>query len=84
MNKSRKIKVYSTLGCHLCDLALDIIRNSSNISKLEIEVVDIADDSGLVERYGTRIPVVFDNISQVEISWPFSDEMFDDWCSALP
>ena len=80
----RKIKMYSTLGCHLCDLALNIIRRSPNHSKLELKVVDIAEDDCLIEQYGTQIPVVYDSATQSEICWPFTDEMFENWLVSLP
>jgi len=35
------------------------------------EVIDIADDECLFERYGIRIPVVAVNSSDRELSWPF-------------
>ena len=84
MSTLRKIKMYSTLGCHLCDLALNIIRHSPNLSKLDVNVVDIAEDDCLVERYGTKIPVVYDSASESEIFWPFTDEIFESWLVSLP
>lgn len=75
--------MYSTLGCHLCDLALNIIHRSPNHSKLELKVVDIAEDDCLIEQYGTQIPVVYDSATQSEICWPFTDETFENWLVSL-
>lgn len=58
--------IYTTTGCHLCELA-DTILQSLN---LDVTHTEIGDDDELVERYGVRIPVVrFPDGS--EISWPF-------------
>jgi hypothetical protein len=38
----------------------------------EVDLVDIAFEDELVERYGTRIPVLRDSQSAAELDWPFS------------
>lgn len=61
-----QVILYSTDGCHLCELAqeqLDIINT-------HYKIVDIIDDVDLVNRYGTRIPVVL-NKDNKELGWPF-------------
>ena len=41
---------------------------------LDIELTEISDSEGLVDRYGTTIPVI--RADDREISWPFSlDEL---------
>lgn len=63
---SGEVILYSTDGCHLCELA------QAQLDELQVayRVVDIIDDSELVERYGIRIPVVL-NQQQQELGWPF-------------
>ncbi|MCG7529777.1 glutaredoxin family protein [Psychrobium sp. MM17-31] len=63
---SKEVILYSTDGCHLCELA------QAQLDELQVayRVVDIIDDSELVERYGIRIPVVL-NQQQQELGWPF-------------
>lgn len=63
---SSDVILYSTDGCHLCELA------QAQLDELQVayRVVDIIDDSELVERYGIRIPVVL-NQQQQELGWPF-------------
>ena len=63
---SGEVILYSTDCCHLCELA------QAQLDELQIayRVVDIIDDSELVERYGVRIPVVL-NQQQKELGWPF-------------
>lgn len=73
------LRFYSTLGCHLCDLALQLVEQSIHCEQISIDLVDIADDDQLMERYGIRIPVLTNIQSQNEIGWPFSQEEFDAW-----
>ena len=39
---------------------------------IPVDVVDIAQSEELVERYGTRIPVLRRNDTGVELDWPFT------------
>ncbi len=41
---------------------------------LEVESIDIADDTFLFELYGVRIPVVKNEESGEELGWPFDLE----------
>ncbi len=68
------LTLYSTLGCHLCELAEDILYAES----LRFEIVDIAEDVNLIERYGVRIPVVVDSRKR-ELGWPFDQTMLRAW-----
>jgi len=62
--------LYTTAGCHLCDIAAEILQASTSHRTLDIIHTEIGDDDELVERYGIRIPVVkFSDES--EIGWPF-------------
>jgi len=65
-----KLILYTTAGCHLCDLADAILQTLSKQYDLTIIHTEIGDDDALVERYGIRIPVVQfpDN---TELGWPF-------------
>ncbi len=74
--------LYSTLGCHLCDQALTIIRPQIT-SESDIQIVDIADNETLFARYGVRIPVVKHEATGKEIGWPFGDRDFSEWLAAL-
>tara|TARA_R110002049_G_scaffold152381_5_gene316354 strand:+ start:46 stop:288 length:243 start_codon:yes stop_codon:yes gene_type:complete len=62
--------LYTTAGCHLCELADTILQTLSSRYELSIIPTEIGDDDQLVERYGIRIPVVkFPDNS--DIGWPF-------------
>lgn len=67
------INLYTTVGCHLCDLADNILQELSNNYELRINHIEIGDDDELVGCYGTTIPVV-KFIDKSEISWPFSQQ----------
>lgn len=62
-----ELKLYGTQFCHLCDKAEAILREVG----VTFEYVDIADDDGLVELYGTRIPVLKRMDAGTEMGWPF-------------
>lgn len=62
--------LYTTAGCHLCELADDILKTIKTSQTIEIVHTEIGDDDDLVERYGIRIPVIqFPNGN--ELAWPF-------------
>ncbi|WP_417565535.1 glutaredoxin family protein [Marinobacter sp.] len=67
---------YTTAQCHLCELAEALLVNTSMPKPIPVDVVDIAQSEELVERYGTRIPVLRRNDTGVELDWPFTrDEL---------
>jgi hypothetical protein len=62
--------LYSTEGCHLCERADALVRRWADRA---IETVEIADDEALLERYGTRIPVLRRADIDRELDWPFDE-----------
>ena len=50
--------LYTKPDCGLCDEAQDAIERVRARVPFDLRVVDISVDDTLVERYGTRIPVV--------------------------
>jgi glutaredoxin len=68
------ITLYTTLGCHLCELALHLLQQAQQAQGRDLQIVEveIADDDALMERYGIRIPVVC--VADTELGWPFDDE----------
>ncbi|MDA9556098.1 glutaredoxin family protein [Vibrio sp.] len=67
--------LYSTEGCHLCEMAYQLLIEL----KLEsfVEVIDIAFDDELFSRYGVTIPVLVINDS--ELNWPFDITTLQTW-----
>ncbi|PCJ50701.1 MAG: hypothetical protein COA74_01870 [Gammaproteobacteria bacterium] len=65
------LSFYTTSGCHLCEQA-ELIFNQYGYNLSEaIKPIDIADDDGLVELYGIRIPVLKRGDTGAELGWPF-------------
>lgn len=63
------IVLYSTDHCTLCDLALDLLFSMPELQGRSLEVVDVAADDALLDRYGERLPVL--RLGACELSWPF-------------
>ncbi len=63
-------QLLGTLGCHLCDYAeavlIPFVENG-----LLVEVLDIADDPVLLERYALIIPILRRTDNGAELHWPF-------------
>ncbi|WCE31090.1 glutaredoxin family protein [Vibrio sp. SCSIO 43137] len=68
-----KVILYSTDGCHLCELASEQL----NACGVSYQLVDIAFDDTLFERYGVTIPVV--KFNESELNWPFQIEQLQIW-----
>jgi len=70
---SPRLVLYGTIGCHLCDEAVDLLRALLADRPLATIVrdVDIADDAALMDAYALRIPVLRDPDSGRELDWPF-------------
>jgi hypothetical protein len=68
--------LYSSEGCHLCEIAFEICNKVIPTNKMKI--VDIVDDEKLVELYGVHIPVLerigTNNDDNEKLYWPFSLE----------
>ena len=68
-----KVRLYTTLGCHLCEEARAMLVTLKRQGmSLDIDSVDIADSEALMEAYGVRIPVI--DTADGELGWPFSPE----------
>jgi glutaredoxin len=55
-----RLTVYSKPGCHLCDVMKEVIHRviGERASEISLDEVDISTDAGLLQRYGTDIPVL--------------------------
>lgn len=53
-----RITLYSKADCHLCDAAKERIEEVRGRVAFDLDIVDIANDSDLMDRHGERIPVV--------------------------
>ncbi len=67
----QSIYLYSTLGCHLCELAKEIVIPLLDPDSIQLEEIEISESDELVERYGVRIPVLKSPNHPDELGWPF-------------
>jgi glutaredoxin len=75
MKTEVKVELYTTLGCHLCDEALAMLKFLQASEKsLTLAEIEIADSEELMSEYGVRIPVITAEKSEGDISWPFTIE----------
>ncbi|SHN01396.1 glutaredoxin family protein [Phytopseudomonas punonensis] len=63
-------QLLGTLGCHLCDYAEAVLMPFVE-NGLLVELVDIAEVPGLLERYALVIPVLRRTDTGAELHWPF-------------
>ena len=69
-----ELLLYTTLGCHLCEQAEELINPLLTGSSWQLIKVDIADSEELVASYGIKIPVVKNTKTNNELYWPFTSE----------
>ncbi len=55
---THKIVVFSKLGCHLCEQAIENLKALSSRKEFQLEIVDITQDQELLKTYMIRIPVI--------------------------
>lgn len=67
----KTIQLFSTPGCHLCEMAKEILFPLLDHYALYLEEIDIAESDELIERYGVRIPVVKFPEHTEDLGWPF-------------
>lgn len=66
------LKLYTTSNCHLCELAFNLA--SQLVDDNNIQLVEISEDTHLLNIYETIIPVVQRTDTLAEIKWPFTKE----------
>ncbi|WOJ94248.1 glutaredoxin family protein [Congregibacter variabilis] len=81
--------LYSTDGCHLCDEAQALLLEEQKCRKdLRWQVVDIANDDALFDRYGWLIPVLHNTGTPSgagaaqELRWPFNAQTLRDFLAS--
>ena len=76
-----KIAFYTGPQCGLCDLADEVIAQSTFAERLQIEKINIRDDAALYHLYAVRIPVLKRLDNEQELGWPFDVEMLEEFLS---
>lgn len=54
-----RVSVIGREGCHLCVVALEVVRRVAAETGADVEVVDIDEHPDLLARYADEIPVTF-------------------------
>jgi len=54
----KKVTVYSRTGCHLCEIAIDLINSVKGSDNFSLEIKLIDNDSELQKEYGEQVPVI--------------------------
>ena len=54
----KKVTVYSRTGCHLCEIAIDLINSVKGSDNFSLEIKLIDNDSELQKAYGEQVPVI--------------------------
>jgi glutaredoxin len=55
------VTLYTRVGCHLCDIAKDVLEDVRRERPFELKTIDVDTDAALVDRYGLEVPVVLIN-----------------------
>lgn len=66
------LRIYTRPGCHLCEVAAELLGRSGGAHVAEI--VNIEDDLDLLRRYGVHIPVLQRQDTRAELFWPFDEQ----------
>ena len=54
----KKVTVYSRTGCHLCEVAIDLINSVKLENDFNLEIKLIDNNSELEKEYGEQVPVI--------------------------
>ena len=73
--------LYSGKHCHLCDLALELLKQVAPEQMESLRKIDVATDHDLYHLYGARIPVLKREDNQKELGWPFDDLQLKEFLS---
>ena len=54
----KKVTVYSRTGCHLCEIAIDLIKSVKQENNFSLEIKLIDNNSELEKEYGEQVQVI--------------------------
>ena len=69
----KKVTVYSRTGCHLCEIAIDLIKSVKQENNFSLEIKLIDNNSELEKEYGEQVPVILideKGVVQARVSEP--------------
>ena len=67
MGAAPRVVVYGRPGCHLCEVAEDVVARVCRAAGARWEAISVADDPQLLALYGELIPVVTVDGRQVAV-----------------
>jgi len=79
--RQRQLVLYGTIGCHLCELAERELLTWVERG-WQVELIDIAEDDLLCERFSLLIPVLENQQNGQLLNWPFDEVMLCDFLLA--
>lgn len=77
-----QLNLYSTTHCHLCEQATDLLDSLSEQYDIRWVNIEITEDLALLERYGSKIPVLKRQNNNAELAWPFTSQQIEIFISA--
>jgi glutaredoxin len=72
-NMVKQLTLYSTSNCHLCETALSLLEVCNQ--SFNLVIIEIAENTTLLEHYALKIPVICREDTKVELNWPFDENM---------
>jgi len=75
------LELLSTDHCSLCEQALDLLLSMPDVAGLRLEVIDIAADDQLYQKYGESIPVL--RLQEHELAAPFDRAAIVHWLKEI-
>jgi len=75
----KSVLLYTTLGCHLCEVAKEVAWPVLRALNLALVEVDIIDSEDLMERYALRIPVLKIEGVEGDLGWPFDARALEEY-----
>ena len=54
-----RVEIYTRNGCHLCDVAKEVVYPVARAEGIDVVEVDIEADPELEQKFGEQVPVIF-------------------------
>lgn len=80
VDSHQQLVLYGTSGCHLCEVAEQQLLGWV-AQGWQVELVDIADDDQLIDRFSLVIPVLLHCASGRLLNWPFDQAALNTFLS---
>lgn len=78
-----QLVLYGTAGCHLCEIAAQLVSATVDLNAFPVEEIDISESDTMLETYGVRIPVLADVDSGLELGWPFDHDQLSTFIDSI-